>query len=258
MRETASENRDIVEIDLQKLLLAYLRKWWLIILCAALAAGISLGYTMYNVTPTYRTSVTIYVNNSRADQQVDVVSGSNLSAAARLVGTYVSIIKSDMVLTKVIEKSDLNMSPGAIRGIMSTAQVDGTEIFNVYITHTDPEMAATIANAIANVAPGEIEQIVEGSSTKIIDYAKVPTARYGPNYQRSFMFGGAIGTVFALVYITLRYLLDVRLRTAEDLETLFDAPVLGQIPAFGAPDSKHNYGYDVGKSSEDYSKEEGV
>ena len=39
MRETTNGLRESIEVDLQKLLLSYLSKWWLILLCAALVAG---------------------------------------------------------------------------------------------------------------------------------------------------------------------------------------------------------------------------
>ena len=224
------EKTEILEIDVQKLLLAYLRKWWLILLCGFLAAAGALVFTAQCITPMYRASVTVYVNNTRSNQQIDTVSGGNLSASQQLVNTYVNIIKSDTVLQKVAEKSSLEYSPEEIRKIMSAAQVDKTELFNVSVLHPDPEMAAYIANAVAEVAPGEIEKIVEGSSTKIIDYAKVPEKRYSPSYQKNTLLGGAAGVLLALLYLTVMYLLDARIKDSEDLTALFDLPVLGQIP----------------------------
>lgn len=244
MNETTGTNHEMMEIDLQKLLLAYLQKWWLIVLCAVLVGAGMLLYTIRYVTPLYRASVTIYVNNTRADYQADSVSSSNLSTAQRLVKTYTNIIESDTVLEKVAEEGNLNCSAAYLRSIMSAAQKDGTEIFQVFITHSDPEKAAMIANTIADVAPGQIEEFVEGSSTKIIDYAKVPTSRYSPNYEKSAALGAVVGAVIAVIYVTIRFLLDVRLRTPEDLEQIFEFPVLGQIPMFSAPDAKkHGYGY---------------
>ena len=53
------------ELDLRLLVMALVRKLWLIALCAVILAAAAFGYTKYFVTPTYRASVTIYVNNNR-------------------------------------------------------------------------------------------------------------------------------------------------------------------------------------------------
>ena len=111
--------------------------------------------------------MTVYVNNTRAGVVVEYVSGSNLSASKQLVNTYVNIIGSDLVLEKVVEEGNLDYTAGQIRSMMTTAQVDDTEIFEVYITHADPAVAAQVANTIADVAPAEIEEIVEGSSVSL-------------------------------------------------------------------------------------------
>ena len=220
-----NRSSDILEIDLWKLLLLYLRRWRLILLCALAAAAISLIYTANFITPLYRANVTIYVNNIKANQQVDYISAVN-------------IIRSDTVLEKVVKNAKLDYSAEEIRGMMTTAQVDETELFSVYISHPDPEMAAKIANAVATVAPGEIEEFVEGSSTKIIDHAKVPTSRYTPSYRKNTLLGCAAGLLLAVIYVTLLYLMDVRIKNEEDLTQLFDLPMLGQIPSFAENERK--------------------
>jgi len=249
MRDTTTEikARDEIEIDLGKLLLVYLENWWLFLLCGVLVATLSLAVTRFAITPMYRTNVMIYVNNTRAGEKVDVISGSNLSASQQLVNTYVNIIKSETVLSKVVETGELVYTTEDVREMMTTSQVEDTELFEVHITHEDPEMAAHIANVIANVAPGEIETFVEGSSTKIIDFAKVPEERYSPSYRVNTMIGGVIGCALALAYVTLRFLMDVRIKDEDDLNQLFEYPILGQVPAFDKADSgrggygKHTY-----------------
>ncbi len=245
MRENRTDNRDIVEIDLWKLLMVFAQRWKLILASGLAAALLAFFYTAQFVTPLYRASVTIYVNNINANETIEYISASNLATAQQLVNTYVSMIRSDTVLDKVAQSAGLDYSAGDIRSMMAAAQVDETELFDVYISHPDPEMAARIANAIADVAPSEIAEFVEGSSTKIIDYAKVPSHYYTPSYQRNIMVGGVIGCLMAAVYVFLGYLLDVRVKDEEDLAALFDLPLLGQIPNF---DESHKnkdvrYGY---------------
>ncbi|OUN19918.1 hypothetical protein B5G34_16695 [Flavonifractor sp. An82] len=229
MVERKKEN---MEIDLMRLLFLYLRKWWLILLCAIIGGGIMYFYTANFVTPMYQAGVTIYVNNIESGQQIDYISGSNLTASQQLVSTYVNIIRSDTVLEKVADSMEMDISAEYIRSIMSASQVGETELFDVYISHPDPEMAALIANAVAEVAPGEIESFVEGSSTKIVDYAKVPESPYSPSYRKNIMLGAAVGVVLIVAILTVRDLLDVRIKREEDLLEISDLPVLGRIPVF--------------------------
>jgi len=232
MREKFNENRDGVEIDLQKLLFAYLQRWWVILLCAVAVGAAAFGVTKCFITPMYQSSVMIYVNNLRSDQQVDGITSSNLSTSQKLVGTYVNIIKSDTVLEKVADASGMDITASGIRKIMSAGQVQETELFRVIITHPDPAVAAQLANAVAEVAPAEIEEFVEGSSTKIIDYAKVPANPSSPNVMRNTVLGALIGCVLAVGALTVLFLMDVRIKDEEDLLMLTDFPVLGQIPEF--------------------------
>jgi len=249
-----NENREGVEIDFQKLFLAYLQKWWVFVICVVLAGAITMLYTLNFVTPLYKASVTIYVNNAGRDQKVEYITNSNLQTSQRLVNTYIYIIGSETVLEKVAHEADLGMSAAKIRSSMHAAQKGSTEIFDVTITHPDPEKAARIANAVAEVAPGEIERFVEGSSTKIIDYAKVPSAPSSPNLTKNVILGCLIGIVFAAIYVTILFLLDVRIKDEDDLAALFDIPVLGQIPNFLPDGSKIRSTYE---KKNVYAKENG-
>ena len=234
------EEKDVVEIDLWKLLSVYLKKWWLILLCGFLVAGVAFFATKSFITPLYRAHVTIYVNNAKSNQAVDYITGSNLQAAQQLVNTYVNIIKSDTVLEEVIQKGGLKDSytPETLRKIMSASQIEDTEMFKVSVTCPDSKMAAHIANTIADVAPDMISDFVEGSSTKIIDRAKVPQHRDSPSYTKNTVLGGLLGVILAGIVVTLQYLFDSRISNEEDLKQLFDLPVLGRIPAFEQTASK--------------------
>ena len=64
MNEIINEKEPGVELNFQELLVAYLRRWKLIAVCVILAASITLGLTLFFVTPTYRTSIKVYVNNN--------------------------------------------------------------------------------------------------------------------------------------------------------------------------------------------------
>ena len=78
--------------------------------------------------------------------------------------------------------------------------------------------------------PDEIAAIIEGSSAKIIDYARVPKGRSSPNFTTNTILGAAIGAVLAIAVILIQNLLDLRVRNEEELAKIGSVPVLGVIP----------------------------
>ncbi len=231
MQETSRSARNQeIEIDLGKLFAAYLRRWWVIVLCLVVGAAIAAVWTTQFITPMYKASVTFYVNNSRNDQQVDSITTQSLNASQQLVNTYMTIIRSNTVMEAVAESLDTPMSVSELKSMVSVSQVDDTELFKVYVTSPDPEQAAYIANCIADVTPGQLEYFVEGSSTKIIDRAVVPDHPSSPSLKKNVAVGAVLGLVIALIVLTILHLRDVRIKEERDLTDLFPYPVLGQIP----------------------------
>lgn len=230
----------IVEVDLREILRVCLRKLWLILL-SALVLGVAVYlYTAFFVNPQYITGASFYVNNSLQSGESQKISSSDLATSQRLVLTYVNIIKSDTVLEKVIDEIELDMTASQLRGIMTAESIDDTEMFKVQISHEDPQLAARIANAIATVAPNEISNIIVGSTTKVVDRAKVPTSPYSPNRMQNALLGALVGMVLAVAYIVIRTLMDVRIKSEEDLAAISSVPVLGSIPEFDQ-ETKNTY-----------------
>lgn len=217
------------ELNLKELFSTLVKKAWVIALCAIIAATLFLGYTIGFVTPLYTTGVSVYINNNTSSLQ-GYISSADLSVALRLVNTYAKIITSDNVLEKVIKEGNFDLTANQIRGMLSAGGVQDTEIVVFQVTHPDPQVAAKVANTVATVAEREIPTIINGSTAKVIDYAKVPTSRSSPSYTKNAIIGFLLGTLLACAVIIIRSMLDVRIKSEEDLAKICPAPVLGLIP----------------------------
>lgn len=210
MQETMNEQASGTDINLQELLLVYFRKWWIILVCLILGAAIAFGGTYLFVTPLYQAKISIYVNNNKSFEGKDYLSGADLSAAQRLVNTYVTVATSERVLDKISERLDGKYDSEQLSRMITAEQLNDTEIFCVYVLHEDPAEAARIANTAADVAPVEIAEVIDGTSARIIDSAKVPTTRYSPSYSRMALLGGVVGALSAVVCLSIHHLSKTR------------------------------------------------
>ncbi len=220
------------EIDLRRLGSVLLKRIWLIILCTVIAATAVFLYTDKVVTKQYKATVSIYVTNRSVDSQNGFISSSDLATSQRLVVTYINVLKSDYVLDKVAEKiGRKGLNADVLRGMITAESPDETEVLYISVTNSNKAMAVEIANAIVDVAPAQIEGMVEGSTAKKLDYAK-NAAQCAPNVANNTIIGAALGLLVSVVMISLQVVLDVRVKDEEDLARICDAPVLGYIPDF--------------------------
>ena len=216
-------------IDLRDYGRMLLKRIWIVVLCVVLLGATTFVYTKVAVDPVYEARISVYVNNS-SQKGSSYVSSSDLAVARVLAETYVNIIQSDRVLDQVITRTGLNLTAEQLRSLITAEPVNETEMFNVVVTTTMPQVSADLANMIAEVAPGVIAEIIEGSSAKIIDYAKVPEKPASPGAARNALVGAVLGLVLACGAVFLEMILDTRIQTEEDLMRLSAMPVLGSIP----------------------------
>lgn len=247
MNEKNTEKKQVIEIDLQRLFYALLKKIWFIVLIAVLAATFSGLYTYYLVTPQYKSAAKFYVNNSDISVGDLSISSSDLVTSRNLVNSYIVILQTRESLNDVIDYAGVNRSVGELRRMISAGSVNETEIFEVEVTSPDPVEAEKIANAIAYVLPKRITSIVEGTSAKVVEYAIVASAPSSPNFTRNVMLGLILGLLLSAGIVVVLEILDITIRGQEDIEQVSKHPVLAAVPDMNASSKGGYYYYGYGK-----------
>lgn len=208
-------------------------------LIGAAAGGI---FAQSQKSTLYRARVTFYLY-SKGDYLVDsdaYVNNSDFVYAQRLVQSYVMILKSSSVMSKVIEYSGINYSPAALSGRVSYSVVQDTPIFYVFVTDEDPYTAMTLANSIAETAPDVIADIAKTGGISVIDYATLPSAPYSEtNILKYILLGGAVGFALPFALFLFFGLLDTTIRKTDELTNMFEIPILGEIPMIKTGSKKH-------------------
>ena len=237
------------EIDLVHILKTMWRKIWLIALCAILAAAIGFSYAAFFITPTYSSRAMMYVNSKSISLGgvTGSVSISEITAAQNLVKTYITILKTRTTLEEVAQKvaernPSRSYSWSQLMGMITAGSVNDTEIFQVTVTAEDPNDAAKIVNAITEVLPERVAEIIQGSSMKIVDGGMVNTAKVAPNVRSYTLIGFLLGLLASCAAIFVYALFDDTIRNDDYIIRRYDYPILARVPDLdGIGQSKYTY-----------------
>jgi capsular polysaccharide biosynthesis protein len=230
------------EIDLKKLAIALMRRWYIVVGAACIAGVVALLITRLLITPLYSSTITMYVNN-RTDA-TSVKSSGDLSTQRSLVDTYIEIIRSRTVLDDVLAAAELTQyTTNQLNSFITAGAQNATELFYITVTTPDAAESARLANSIASTAPKYLSQIVDGSSLKIVDMAKVITTPTSPSYPRNIAIGVFAGVVIAGAVVILTAVFDVHISSEADLRALSELPILGVISDFSSAERGGYGGY---------------
>ena len=235
------ENKEVIEIDLKRLLLILWHRLWIILLVAVLMCTVTVGYAKLFVAPTYSANAQFYVNNTYNSPGF---SSSQIVAAQNLADTYMVILKSRSVLEEVRKEVNLGYSYNQLRNMVSTSSVNGTEVFQVTVTCGNYKHAAQIANSIADILPGKIAEVVAESSVRVVDRAVENPVPEGPVYRGYAVIGGLAGVLVSMLIVLVVDLSDTTVTSEDYLTSVYaDVPLLAVIPGTENPKNGYYKGY---------------
>lgn len=239
-------NNSANEVDLAEIAGAVWKKKGLVILSAILGACLALFITMVAIKPTYRSSLTAYINNhsTNSENNIDSLNSGDTAASQSLAQTYAVIMASRPVVEDALKQSGLTYQYEDVADCISTSIQANTQLVTLNVTMQDAKEAKALADAITDIAPGYISRIVEGSSMKIVSSPVLATSRYSPSYSRNAAIGTLLGLLLAIAIAVIQDMTDDRIRSAEGLERKFGISIIGTIPDFaGTGRRKDRYGY---------------
>ena len=135
-------------------------------LVAAIVVALGVGaFISFFVPKKYSSTVDFYVINTNTSY--DYTTQALLSASEYLIRDYVKLIKSDEVLEAIAEEINKDLPENEqikikdLRSMISASTEEGTSVFTIKVTHTDPEFAARVANEIMLKAPKAVTKIAK-------------------------------------------------------------------------------------------------
>lgn len=224
-------NNDESVINLVELFEVLWSRAFILIVVTVLAGAAAFGGTYAFITPKYQSSVTMFVNTSSLSVGSSKIDITELNNSKRVSQTYAVILKSRTTLQAVIDQLGLKYNYKTLGSMITTGNVDDTEVFRITVTSSNPDEAAVIANGIVDVLPNRINTIMEGSSVRVIDTAIVDSNMVSPDYRKNTMLGALLGFVLAAGIIIMRYMLDTTIHSDDYiLRQYANIPLLTVVP----------------------------
>ncbi|MGT2755614.1 Wzz/FepE/Etk N-terminal domain-containing protein [Streptococcus ovuberis] len=215
-----------LEIDVIQLLKKLWSRKFSIIFTSLIFGGLALAASAFLMTPAYTSTTRIYVVN----QKTESITTQDLQAGDYLVKDYQEIIKSNDVMTAVVENEGLPMTPMQLADKVRVQVPTGTRIISISVEDNDPEEASRLTNAVREVAAEKIKTITKVEDVTTLEVAEPATKPSSPNIKRNVLLGILLGGFIAVALVLLREILDDRVARPEDVEEILGMTLLGVVP----------------------------
>lgn len=156
-RRAYAESDDI-EIDLRQLIMV-LKKWARLIIIMTLLAGVAAWLlSTFILTPVYQANTLLMVtqatdklstNTAAPNEDLGDVVSTVTTVPVWTMSTYLGQLKSEALMQRIIDKLDLDVSPGGLAAMIEAQVVKDSNLIEVKVNHTDPETTARIANTLS-------------------------------------------------------------------------------------------------------------
>lgn len=219
-------------INLQDLLKIIRKRWFLILSCVIFTSATAAVISYYVLTPIYQAETQILVNQKSTNiEQYQWV--QTIEADLRLINTYNVIITSPIILTKVIEKLELNQTPASLAQQITVTSANNSQVVNLVVIDEKASMAVKIANTLAEVFNKEIPLLMNVDNVKVLSVAKQvddPTP-IKPNKLLNISIATIIGLMLGVIIAFLLDFLDTRFKSEQEIEEMLDLPIIGLVGA---------------------------
>lgn len=178
------------------------RGWWLVLLCTLTATVASLLLS-YTTTPIYIATARFVVSPDAAlSVGTDVINSINTLDKRSIATTYAAVLNSNTIFTQAIV--DLKLDPDEASDYMrSVVVLPESNVLEVSVEGSNPQMAMMLANSIGKQAVDYIDGLNQGFNIRVLDPAQMPIEPIRPQPARdaslAIVFGVVLGASLAIV-----------------------------------------------------------
>ena len=199
------------ELDLKEICNIFLKRkiGMAIILIIAIVVGCI--YSFYMIKPEYTSYTTllmvpVHIKEIKETDD-ETITKTDFTLNSRLVETYSELIRKKDILKEVIDEfelKDINIEE-LKKDVEVTAETE-TGVIKITVTNSNSEIAAKIANKLAEVFDKKLADTYIQNNVSVIDYAEVSANPSNINHKMDIISFAFIGIVVAFGYALVKYM----------------------------------------------------
>lgn len=208
------------------------RRWWILVL-TTLVAGLAAYYVSSGMVPIYRASTIVLVNQT---QSPGVVQYNDVLTSERLTSTYAQLVKRSQIMTEVIGRLGLRVTPEELAGQIHITPIRNTQLLRISAENADRGLAANIANTTSQVfIDDNAGQLANRPGTvSIAEQAAMPSTPVSPNIPLNTIAAVVLGLLIgAAIAFVIEYF-DDTVKDSQDVEDLAGLSTLGVVSRFSS------------------------
>ena len=219
-RKQKEENE--MEIDLVSLFFYLIDKWKLLFLGAVVGVVLA-GALVFFQTPMYESSSTLYV----LSKTTSITSITDLQVGTELTSDFSVIATSKPVIDgaiKTLKKDNIKLTRKEIKKMLTVANKTDTRMLSITVTSDDAKLSCAVADAITDAAVDQMASITQTDPPTIVEHPEVASAPVDN------AMGIVLGIFLVGMVLTIRFIMNDKIQTEEDIEDYLETSVLAVIP----------------------------
>ena len=222
------------EIDILELFYRLIERWKYIVAAACVGALIMIVYSFVLATPIYEATSKLYVM-SASDSAINL---SDLQIGSYLTSDYQEVFSTWEVQEMVLQHLGLDYTYPQLESMITISNPNNTRILNITASNSNPQLAASLANEFASVASRYISETMKTDEPSLLSEALVPSKPVTPRKTLNTILGFLVGALLMIAIITVQFIMDDKVKTAEDIRRYADLPTLALVPINGSADNR--------------------
>lgn len=216
------------QIDIREIQRVLKKRWKLISIITIILTLFTGLMSYFVIIPQYKSSTKLFIGKAQSvDGKVD---NNDVLMYQKLLKTYGELVKNNDLITKAIDKYNINASASMVINGLSVDPKTDTQILAISFEGPNAVLCKDILDAVTEEFVSEAEELIPNGTIKIIQASYQPTYPVSPDIPKNIALGFIVGFALGIVLAFWLEFIDNTFKTKEQLEGIMGIPVIGLIP----------------------------